>query len=102
MSETTAPSDVVPDASAITAGITDARSPGKLLTAVPYLQAAAVWFCSRLIVFLGVVMGKTYVPLGNDTWLGGDQWYHRLLRWDSEWYKIIATEGYRYNGNPLE
>ena len=51
-------------------------------------------------MFLGVVYGKSYVPLGNETWLGGTKWYHRLLRWDSEWYKIIATEGYKYNGDP--
>ena len=69
---------------------------------LPYLKALAVYLCSRLMVFLGVVFGKVYVPLGNDTWLGGDQWYHRLLRWDSEWYKIIASEGYRYNGDPGE
>jgi Gpi18-like mannosyltransferase len=70
--------------------------------AVPYLKALAVYLCSRLAVFLGVMLGKSYIPLGNTTWLGGDQWYHRLLRWDSEWYKIIASEGYKYNGDPGE
>src|ERR1700736_63071 len=67
---------------------------------VPYFKALAIYLCSRLLVFFGVVFGKTYITLGNDTWLGGTQWYHRLLRWDSEWYKIIATEGYRYDGDP--
>jgi Gpi18-like mannosyltransferase len=78
------------------------RSGERLRFSVPYLKALAIYLCSRLAVFLGVVLGKTYIPLGNDTWLGGDQWYHRLLRWDSEWYKIIASEGYKYNGDPGE
>jgi Gpi18-like mannosyltransferase len=67
---------------------------------VPYIRALAIFLCSRLTVYLGVMFGKVYIPLGNDTWLGGVMWYHRLLRWDSEWYRIIATEGYRYDGNP--
>jgi Gpi18-like mannosyltransferase len=67
---------------------------------VPYVEALAIYLCSRLLVFFGVVFGKAYITLGNDTWLGGTQWYHRLLRWDSEWYKIIATEGYKYDGDP--
>src|ERR1700676_2105180 len=67
---------------------------------VAYLAALAIYLCSRLVVFLGVVFGKAYIALGNDTWLGGAQWYHRFLRWDSEWYKIIASEGYKYNGDP--
>ena len=70
--------------------------------AVPYLKALAIYLSSRLAVFLGVMLGKSYIPLGNTTWLGGDQWYHRLLRWDPEWYKLIASEGYRYNGDPGE
>ena len=76
------------------------RSGDRLRFAVPYLKALAIYLCSRLVVFLGVVFGKTYIPLGNNTWLGGTQWYHRLLRWDSEWYKIIASEGYKYDGDP--
>ncbi len=67
---------------------------------IPYLQALAIFLASRLLVFVGVVFGKTYVRLGNDSWLAGDAWFHRLLRWDSEWYKIIASEGYKYDGNP--
>jgi hypothetical protein len=67
---------------------------------IPYLQALAIYLASRLLVFLGVVFGKTYIALGNDTRLAGDAWYHRLLRWDSEWYKIIASEGYKYDGDP--
>jgi Gpi18-like mannosyltransferase len=78
------------------------RSGERLRLSVPYLKALAIYMCSRLAVFMGVVLGKTYIPLGNDIWLGGDQWYHRLLRWDSEWYKIIASEGYKYNGDPGE
>ena len=76
------------------------RNGDRLQVSVPYLKALAIYLCSRLVVFLGVVFGKAYIALGNDTWLGGTQWYHRLLRWDSEWYKIIASEGYKYNGDP--
>jgi hypothetical protein len=76
------------------------RKDGLLQLFAPYFKALAIYLCSRLVVFLGVMFGKTYIALGNDTWLGGTQWYHRLLRWDSEWYKIIATEGYKYDGDP--
>jgi Gpi18-like mannosyltransferase len=76
------------------------RRGDRLRASVPYLKALAIYLCSRLAVFLGVMFGKAYIPLGNATWLGGDQWYHRLLRWDSEWYRIIAAEGYKYNGDP--
>jgi hypothetical protein len=76
------------------------RKDGLLQLLVPYFKALAIYLCSRLVVFLGVIFGRTYIALGNDTWLGGTQWYHRLLRWDSEWYKIIATEGYKYDGDP--
>ena len=78
------------------------RRRGRLQLAVPYFEALAIYLYSRLVVFFGVVFGKAYIRLGNDTWLGGTQWYHRLLRWDSEWYKIIATEGYKYNGDAGE
>jgi len=76
------------------------RSGDRVQFSVPYLKALTIYLCSRLVVFLGVVLGKAYIPLANDAWLGGSQWYHRLLRWDSEWYKIIASEGYKYNGDP--
>ena len=76
------------------------RSGDRVQFSLPYLKALTIYLCSRLVVFLGVVLGKAYIPLANDAWLGGGQWYHRLLRWDSEWYKIIASEGYKYNGDP--
>jgi Gpi18-like mannosyltransferase len=76
------------------------RSGDQAQFSVPCLKALTIYLCSRLVVFLGVVLGKAYIPLANDAWLGGSQWYHRLLRWDSEWYKIIASEGYKYNGDP--
>ena len=75
------------------------RSVDRWQVSVPHLQALLIYLCSRLVVFLGVEFGKTYVPLGNSTWLGGTRWYHGLLRWDSEWYKIIASEGYKYDGD---
>lgn len=74
----------------------------RLQVSVPYLTALAIYLCSRLVVFLGVIFGKAHIVLGNDTWLGGSQWYHRLLRWDSEWYRIIASEGYKYSGDPSQ
>lgn len=76
------------------------QSTGRLRRLIPYAQALAIYLGSRLLVFLGVLFGKTYITLGNDTWLGGAAWYHRLLRWDSEWYALIANEGYKYNGDP--
>jgi len=76
------------------------RSDDRLQFPVPYFKALAIYLCSRLVVFLGVMFGKAYIALGNDDWLAGPQWYHRLLRWDSEWYKIIASEGYSYDGDP--
>jgi Gpi18-like mannosyltransferase len=78
------------------------RRGGRLQAVAPYFEALAIYLCSRLVIFLGIILGKTYIPLGNTTWVGGTEWYHRLLRWDSEWYKIIATEGYKYNGNAGE
>jgi hypothetical protein len=76
------------------------ESTGRLRRLLPYVRAATIYLCSRLVVFFGILFGKTYVPLGNDTWSAGDAWYHRMLRWDSEWYATIATEGYKYNGDP--
>jgi len=76
------------------------RTGDRLEFAVPYLKALAIYLCSRLVVFLGTVFGKAYIALGNDDWLAGAQWYHRLLGSDSEWYKIIASEGYKYDGDP--
>ncbi len=67
---------------------------------LPYLEALAIYLSSRLLVFLGITFGLTYVPPGHDIQLGGSRWYHHLLRWDSEWYRTIATTGYSYNGEP--
>jgi Gpi18-like mannosyltransferase len=72
----------------------------RLQSALPYVKALTIYLCSRLLVFLGLVFGERYIALANDTWGGGPQWYHRLLRWDSGWYKVIASEGYKYNGDP--
>jgi hypothetical protein len=76
------------------------KDAGRHLQLPPYLCALAIYLCSRLVVFLGVTLGKTYVTLGHDLSLGGTRWYHRLLRWDSAWYQIIATKGYHYDGDP--
>ena len=76
------------------------RSGDRLKSFVPYLKALGIYACSRFVVFLGIAFGKSYIPLGSNTWVAGTQWYYWLLRWDSEWYKVIASEGYTYNGDP--
>jgi hypothetical protein len=65
----------------------------------PYLQALTIFVGSRLLVALAVAFGKIYIPLGSDPWDAGPRWYHRLLRWDSEWYQLIAAQGYAFNGD---
>ena len=40
------------------------------------------------------------MPIDPDVWSAGPGWYHQLLQWDAEWYFKIASEGYRYNGDP--
>jgi hypothetical protein len=74
----------------------------RLAAITPYLQAMAIYLGSRLLVALGVAFGKIYIPLGNDSFNAGPAWYHRLLRWDSEWYSLIATQGYAFNGDAGE
>jgi hypothetical protein len=79
--------------------LTERRGAG-LELCVPYLKALAIYLASRLLVFLGIAFGHTYLPAGHDIALGGSRWYHHLLRWDSEWYRIIASTGYSYDGEP--
>ena len=67
---------------------------------LPYLWAILIFLCSRVVVALGLVFSQKYMPIATDVWSAGPFWYHRLLQWDSEWYFKIATEGYRYNGDP--
>jgi hypothetical protein len=43
------------------------RTGDRLQFSVPYLKALAIYLCSRLVVFLGVVFGNAYIALGNDT-----------------------------------
>jgi len=66
----------------------------------PYWRVLAIWLASRLVVVFGAAFGKIYIPYGQGDWDPGSQWYHRLLRWDSEWYNIIASQGYSFNGDP--
>jgi len=66
----------------------------------PMLRVVAIWLASRGVVVLGAAFGATYIPYGQGDWDPGPAWYHRLLRWDSEWYNIIASQGYSYNGDP--
>jgi Gpi18-like mannosyltransferase len=66
----------------------------------PYFWAVSIFLCSRAVVALGLVFSQKYLPVATDVWSAGPSWYHQLLQWDSEWYFRIATEGYRYNGDP--
>ncbi|MDP1585318.1 MAG: glycosyltransferase family 39 protein [Bradyrhizobium sp.] len=67
---------------------------------LPYFWAISIYLCSRAAVALGLVFSQKYLPIAADVWSAGPFWYHQLLQWDSEWYFKIATEGYRYNGDP--
>jgi Gpi18-like mannosyltransferase len=77
-----------------------AADPMRRGTAVSVLRVLAIWLVSRGLVVLGTAFGKVYIPYGQSDWDPGAAWYHRLLRWDSEWYNIIASQGYSYNGDP--
>ncbi len=65
-----------------------------------YFWAISIFLCSRVVVALGLLFSKRYLPVASDVWSGGPLWYHQLLQWDSEWYFKIATDGYSYNGDP--
>ena len=67
---------------------------------LPYCLAILIFFCSRVVVALGLVFSQKYLPSGPDIWSAGPIWYHQLLQWDSEWYFKIVTDGYQYNGDP--
>jgi Gpi18-like mannosyltransferase len=67
---------------------------------LPYFWAMSIFLCSRTVVALGLAFAQKYLPVASDVWSAGPSWYHQLLQWDSEWYFKIATEGYRYNGDP--
>ena len=67
---------------------------------IPYCWAISIFACSRLVVVLGLVFSQKYLTSSIERWSAGPLWYHQLLQWDSEWYFKIATEGYRYNGDP--
>jgi hypothetical protein len=67
---------------------------------LPYFWAISIFLCSRVVIALGLVFSRKYMPIDTDVWSAGPGWYHQLLQWDSEWYFRIVTEGYRYNGNP--
>lgn len=67
---------------------------------LPYFWAVSIFLCSRLVVTLALQFSQKYMPVDPGAWLAGPSWYHQLLQWDSQWYFMIATEGYRYNGDP--
>jgi hypothetical protein len=66
----------------------------------PYFWAISIFLCSRVVIALGLLFSRQHMPIDPDVWSAGPGWYHQLLQWDAEWYFKIATEGYRYNGDP--
>lgn len=76
-----------------------ARDETRLAGAIPYLRVLGIWFTSRALVVVGVAFGKIYILYNEGNWDPGPRWYHRLLRWDSEWYNAIASQGYSFNGD---
>lgn len=66
----------------------------------PYVWAVLIFICSRAVVALGLLFSRKYMPVATDVWSAGPFWYHQLLQWNFEWYFKIATEGYRYDGDP--
>jgi Gpi18-like mannosyltransferase len=65
-----------------------------------YWRSFLVFFSSRVVVYISLLFGEKLIPNGGaGHWSAGDQWYYGLLRWDSGWYKIIATKGYSYNAD---
>jgi hypothetical protein len=67
---------------------------------LPYFQAISIFLVSRVVVALGLLFSRKYMPIDPKVWSAGPSWYHQLLQWDSEWYFRIVTEGYAYNGDP--
>src|SRR3954471_25030138 len=76
------------------------RSTWKDHSLLPFFGAILIFLCSRVVVALGLVFSQKYLPSSIERWSAGPFSYHQLLQWDSEWYFKIATEGYRYNGDP--
>ena len=67
---------------------------------LPYVWAISIFLISRIVVTLGLLFSRKYLPIDPATWSAGPAWYHQLLQWDAEWYFRILTEGYAYNGDP--
>jgi hypothetical protein len=69
-----------------------------------YLAALTIYLCSRLIILFAIRFSIHFVLprySGVDQWGAATRWYHHLLRWDSDWYLRIVTNGYQYDGNDL-
>jgi Mannosyltransferase (PIG-V) len=63
-----------------------------------YLSALLIFGASRLVVVVGINLGKLLVRTPDPTkWDAGSAWYDRLLRWDAGWYAAIVNDGYRYS-----
>lgn len=67
----------------------------------PYLIALAIFVTSRLAIALAIKHAGTYLTLQNgEQFPSGVSWFNYLLRWDSNWYAQIATQGYSYSADP--
>jgi Gpi18-like mannosyltransferase len=66
-----------------------------------YVSALLIFAASRVVVIVGINFGRLLVtiPDPNRTDVG-PAWYYRLIRWDSEWYATIVSQGYRYSDDP--
>jgi hypothetical protein len=63
-----------------------------------YLSALLIFAASRLVVVVGINLGKLLVRVPDPMkWDAGPAWYDRLLRWDTGWYASIVADGYRYS-----
>lgn len=66
-----------------------------------YLCALLIFIASRVVVIVGVNVGKKLVRAPDPAKLDiGSAWYYRLVRWDSAWYHDIVHNGYYYGGDP--
>jgi hypothetical protein len=65
-----------------------------------YLSALLIFAASRLVVMAGINFGKELATPYPGKFAVEPLWYERLLRWDSEWYAAIVSQGYHYSDNP--
>jgi hypothetical protein len=66
-----------------------------------YLAALLIFAASRVVVVLALILAYWVIPSPGDwNWSAGEDWFHRLARWDTGWYHEIVVGGYRYSSQP--